>query len=330
MDNPVLIFWALFMVAGFLGSALFSGMETGAYRLNRVRLYVRSSQGNSAARSLERVIDKPASLIATLLIGNNLCNYAGTAGLGVILATMDMSVWQAVLINTVLVTLVLFVFGETLPKDLFAAHADRLMYPLAKLMVVVRAVFTWTGILPIVVAISTLAIKLIGSDGDGALTPRKRVAQMVREGAGVGLISTEQTAMAQRALAMSNRRVLGECTPWFKVLTVSEKTTRQELRQIARRTPRSRLPVVDSRGKVIGVTDMIDALLVSEDILTPITHAMKPAVYLPSDTTVRAALARMQRKHIGMAIVTRPDGKPAGVVTMKDLVEPLTGEIEHW
>ncbi len=330
MPESDVIFWTVVMLLGFLGSALFSGMETGAYRLNRVRLYVYSSQGRSSAKSLERIVAKPASLIGTLLIGNNLCNYAGTAGLGVILALMELPVWQAVLINTVLVTLVLFIFGETLPKDLFAAHCDQLMYPLAKLLVFLRTFFTWTGLLPIVVAISALAIRIVGKAEGGALTPRKRVEQMVREGAGVGLISSEQTELAQRALALSKRRVLAECTPWSRIVTIRDDVDRQALCAMVEKTPRSRMPVVDRRAKILGVVDMIDALLIDEADPTPVRSAMQPAVYLAANTSVRAALAQMQREHIGLAIVRRPDGKAAGVVTMKDLVEPLTGEIMNW
>ena len=323
-------FWLVVMVLGFLGSALFSGMETGAYRLNRVRLYVQSAQGRSSAKSLERIVAKPSSLIGTLLIGNNLCNYAGTAGLGVILASMALPVWQAVLINTFLVTLILFIFGETLPKDLFAAHCDRLMYPLAKVLVFLQVLFTWTGVLPVVVAISELAIRLVGKAEGGALTPRKRVEQMVREGAGVGLISSEQTELAQRALSLSKLRVTDECTPWSRVVKVFETTGRAALGRLVEETPRSRLPVVNAQGRIVGVVDMIDALLVDESDKTPVRTAMKDAVYLPSTTTVRDALAQMQDEHIGLAIVRRPDGKPAGVVTMKDLVEPITGEIANW
>lgn len=330
MPDADVIFWAIVMLLGFLGSALCSGMETGAYRLNRVRLYVQASQGRSSAKSLERIVAKPAALIGTLLIGNNLCNYAGTAGLGVILASMAMPVWQAVLINTVLVTFVLFVFGETLPKDLFAAHADRLMYPLAKLLVFLKALFTWTGVLPIVVLISEVAIRIVGRAEGGALTPRKRVEQMVREGAGVGLISSEQTELAQRALALSKRRVLAECTPWQQVVKVFETTERTALCRLAEESPRSRMPVINSRGKIVGVVDIIDALLMDDSEKAPVQAAMMPAVYLPASTTVREALSQMQREHIGLAIVRRPDGKPAGVVTMKDLVEPLTGEITNW
>ena len=88
--------------------------------------------------------------------------------------------------------------------------------------------------------------------------------------------------------------------------------------------------MVDGRGRIVGVVDMIDALLVDEGEAFPVKQAMKEPVYLPAGTTVREALSLMQREHIGLAIVRRPDGKPAGIVTVKDLVEPLTGEIVNW
>lgn len=330
MSDAMLVFWIVLMLLGFLGSALFSGMETGAYRLNRVRLYVRAAQGGSAARSLDRVVSKPASLIGTLLIGNNLCNYLGTAGLGVLLATMQLSVIEAVLINTVLVTLILFIFGETLPKDLFAAHADELMYPLAKLLRGLQLAFTWTGVLPVIVLLSNIAVRLTGKSDNGPLTPRKRVAQMVREGAGVGLISSEQTEMAQRALALSNQKVIMRCTPWSKVVTIREGASRETLFAVARRTPRSRLPVINAAGEVVGVLDLIDALIIDAQTSSIAPSAVQPVTVLSGETSVRQALTRMQRAHLGLVIVTRSDGKPAGVVTVKDLVETLTGEIKNW
>lgn len=330
MPDPMIILWGALMLLGFTGSALFSGMETGCYRINRVRLFVRASQGDRRARILDKLINRPAALLGTLLIGNNLANYLGTAGLGVILATMDLPVWEAVIINTVLVTLVLFIFGETLPKDLFAAHADRLMYPFARPLSALRWIFTLTLILPFVVLLSQVAVNLVGGGSGKALTPRKRVAEMVNWGAGLGLLSDEQTEIAQRALAMSIRKIGGEATPWNKVVTVRDTITAKELRKLAGQTPRASFPVLNANGRVVGVMDMIDALLLPEGTDQPAVAAAKPAVNLDQHMPVREALARLQREHVGMAIVTGTGPRPVGIVTVKDLVEPLTGEIEHW
>ncbi len=87
-----------------------------------------------SALILRRMLDNPTTLLTTLLIGNNIANYLGTASLAVILAGYGIGDWRAMLINTVVVTPTLFVFGETLPKDLFSAHADWLMYRLARVL----------------------------------------------------------------------------------------------------------------------------------------------------------------------------------------------------
>lgn len=330
MTNFELTAWCLLMLLGFAGSALFSGIETGCYRINRVRLYVRASQGNTAARILDKLINKPASLLGTLLIGNNVANYLGTAALGVMLGALALPVWQAVLINTVLVTGVLFVFGETLPKDLFAAHADRLMYPFARPLSALRWVFTVTLVLPLVVLLSRIAVRLVGGGKAKALTPRKRVGEMVNWGAGLGLLSDEQTAIAQRALAMSTRTLGSEATPWSAAQTVRDNATDQQLRQLAGRSKRSRFPVLDAQGKLVGVVEMLDALLLPPGTNKPALAAAIAPLVLPSTTPVREALAHLQREHLGLAIVTGPGGRPMGIVTVKDLVEPLTGEIAHW
>ena len=84
MSGLEILFWSVMMALGLAGSAIYSGLETGAYSLNRVRLQVLSHKNNKAARLLERLVTRPVLLLSTLLIGNNLTNYMGTAGLTVL------------------------------------------------------------------------------------------------------------------------------------------------------------------------------------------------------------------------------------------------------
>ena len=330
MSDLQLLGWGCVMLAGFAGSAVFSGMETGAYRLNRVRLYVRAQQGDRQARLLDQLIHKPAAMLGTLLIGNNLANYLGTAGLGVILGSMDMNVWQAVVINTLAVSLVLLIFGETLPKDLFAVHADRLMYPLARPLNGLRLLFTFTLVLPIIELMSRLAVRLTGGGSPELITPRLRVAEMVRHGEGYGVLSDEQAAIAQRALALFSRRAGSEATPWQRVETIRASASVAELKQQAATSRHTRFPVVNPQGKVVGTIDLIELLASDADPSQSIQSMMVPATTIPASRSVREALDRMQREHIGLLITVDAHDTPVGVVTVKDLVEPLTGEIRHW
>ncbi|MEM9414729.1 MAG: CNNM domain-containing protein [Planctomycetota bacterium] len=330
MTDTQLLMWCGLMLLGFAGSALFSGMETGCYRLNRVRLFVRSARREHAATILDRLIHNPAALLGTLLIGNNMANYLGTAALGIVLGSLALSEWQVIVVNTLLVSTLLLIFGETLPKDFFASNADRCMYPLARLLQAVQWFFTVTLILPLVVMFSKLAVRLLGGGQSRMLSPRRRVVEMVRHGAGHGLLSDEQSAMAQRAFALSNREVGGEATPWVEVQTIRADQTVDALVVLARRSKHSRFPVLDPHGQIAGTIDVIDTLADGEPGSRKVGTLMRPVISVPATRTIRYTLTELQREHIGLAIVTGPTGRPVGVVTVKDLVEPLTGEISDW
>ncbi|XAM00133.1 CNNM domain-containing protein [Phycisphaeraceae bacterium D3-23] len=330
MTNTQLWVWVGLMVVGFAGSALFSGMETGCYRLNRVRLFVRSARKERAAIVLDKLISRPAALLGTLLVGNNMANYLGTAALGIILGSLALAEWQVILVNTLLVTILLLIFGETLPKNLFASHADRFMYPLARPLRILHWLYTVTLVLPVVVLVSKLAVRLVGGGQARIISPRLRVVEMVRHGAGHGLLSDEQSAMAQRAFALSNHEVGGEATPWSKVQTVRADQDVDGLIALARRSKHSRFPVLDTQGRIAGTIDVIDTLADGEPGGRKVGELMRPAVSVPATRTIRYTLTQLQREHIGLAVITGPTGRPVGVVTVKDLVEPLTGEIADW
>ena len=330
MTTGETLFWVGVMLAGFAGSALYSGMETGAYTLNRVRLQVLADRGQRAAVALRRLVDKPATLLATLLIGNNVANYLGTAGLAVILESMALSDWQSILLNTLIVTPLLFVFGETLPKDTMAAHSDRLMPPLTPILTGSRWLFTFTGVVPLVRLFSAGVLKLLGQPGgDRAFPPRKRVEMLVREGVGHGILSDEQSAIVDRVLRLGGRTVRQEMVAWTEVLSVTVSDPPSCLWELADRSSRSRYPVTDERGQVVGVVDVFDALLHEPGTCPPIRELMNEPHTLSPDTPLRRALQRLQTEGIPIAVVTDAD-RPVGVVTVKDLVEPITGDLSSW
>ncbi len=324
------LFWAAVMFAGFLGSATYSGMETGTYTINRVRLHVLADRGQRTAVALRKLVDKPATLLATLLIGNNVANYLGTAGLAVILESMALSDWQTIVLNTLIVTPLLFVFGETLPKDTMAAHSDRLMPPLTPILTGSRWLFTLIGIVPIVRLFSAGVLKLLGQPGgDRAFPPRRRVEMLVREGVGHGILSDEQSAIVERVLRLGGRTVKQEMVAWADVLSVKVNDPPSRLWELADRSSRSRYPVTDKHGQVVGLIDVFDALLHAPTDCPPIRKLMTRPHTIAANMPLRLALQHFQTHGLAIAVVTEND-RPVGVVTVKDLVEPITGNLSSW
>ncbi len=323
------MWWAL-LIVGFAGSAMFSGLETGAYSINRVRLHIFDQQNVRNARALVRMLHRPTALLTTLLIGNNIVNYMGTASLAVLLEAWGLSEWETIILNTLIITPMLFIFGETLPKDLFSAYSDRLMYPLTPVLVWAQRLFTVTGLLPLINAVTSGVFRLIGEpSGSVMFHPRRQVEVLVKEGVGHGLLSDEQSAIVERVMALTDRRVGQEMVAWDEVITLRLSDDADAVRQLAERTSRSRFPVVDDAGRVTGMVDVMDALLSGPDSCPPVRELQQPVLTMDANEPLRDALAKLQKREHAFAVVMR-QGRPVGIVTIKDLVEPITGELTSW
>ncbi len=324
------LFWLVVMLLGLTLSSLYSGLETGMYSLNRVRLHILEHQGHAAAAALHRLAGKPTVLLSTLLIGNNIANYLGTAGLAVLLEGAGLTDTEIVIANVLIVTPLLFVFGETLPKDLFARYSDRLVYRFAGVLSVSRFLFTCTGLLPVVALFSEMVSRLLHSRQQIQIFhPKRQVGVLVKEGVGLGLLSDDQSAMVERVLALHEHTVADEMIPWERVVKVKLDDAPARLWELADRSSNSRFPVLDAQGQVRGIVSVNDALLHPRSACPPIAQLLKPTETLPHDQPLLPALRRLQHSHVGLAVVLKHQ-RPVGIVTVKDLVEAITGELASW
>lgn len=326
MTNAI-IAYTLLGITGLLLSALFSGMETGVYSLNRVRLLVRASRGDKQAIRLQGEFADSNRLLSTLLVGNNIANYMGTFGVVGILTEIGYGPTQVVVINTAILIPLLFVFGETLPKDLFRTHCDRWSYTLSAWLVATRRILNWIGLVPIVKGFSVIVTKLFGGNAQLPLTERQRISNLMKEGLGSGVLSESQTALADRALSLGNRTVADEMIPWEEVASISVDANEAE-RKSQQETKYTRLPVKDSSGLVVGTLSILDMLLAEEKVPGEL---MTDVMLLGPTTTVRIALRTMRSQHQNLAVVVDPSSeRPIGLVTLKNLVEPFTGKLAAW
>ena len=331
MSTTQLIIWYGLIAVGLIGSALFSGLETGVYSLNRVRLHLLAHQGEHGARAMARMLAKPGAMLAALLVSNNICNNLAASAMAVVFEAYEFSQWQIIGLSLLIVTPMLFVFAETLPKDLFAAHADKMVYPFARPMAGIQRLLTWVGVLPLLSAISNGVMWLLGERGQVMpFHPRLLVTALVKEGVGHGLLSDEQSAIVDRVLALAHRTVADDMVPWDEVETVSLNATPFELRELANSTSRSRFPVVDDAGKLVGVISLYDVLRYKVEACPPVADLLHQPQRLPAATPHRVALNTLRRAKVAIAIVTDDREQPLGVITMKDLVQPITGELSSW
>ncbi len=125
MTTIEILGFGVLALVGLLLSALFSGLETGLYTLNPVRLTVRAAHGDPSAVRLRQELARQNRMLSTLLIGTNAASYLCSYALAVLLHGAGLKDWALIGWEAVILTPLLFVFAETLPKDLFRTHTDR-------------------------------------------------------------------------------------------------------------------------------------------------------------------------------------------------------------
>jgi len=324
--GEVFVLAALAVLGVFL-SAVFSGMETGLYTLNRVRLTVRAARRQRRAVRLRRELGHQNRMLSTLLIGTNAASYLVSYTIARLLHALAIDDWMIIGIEVLAVTPLLFVFAETLPKDLFRTHADNWMYPLSGVLVASKWAFRLIGLLPIVQLVGLLVERMLGSSSHDAVSARQRISQLIKEGVSTGVLTEFQTTLADRALAMRNRTIETEMIPWNRVATLHRDAERPQRETLIRRRNFTRMPVVDDTGAPVGILSSLDALLEPD---RPTAELMIELLTFAGDTPVRDALRSMREARRKMAVVIAPDGRPRGLVTLKDLVEPVTGELGAW
>lgn len=326
--------WWLLAIASVLGSALCSGVEMGCYSLNRIRLDLRvlRSPPDRAARLLQREIDNPARLISTILVGNNVFHYFGALATTALLDRSGASHAAVVVVNVLVLTPILLIFGESVPKELFRLDADRLTYSFARPLAFLRAIFTLMGVLPLIMFIARGVERLSGlAAGEESAVEhmgdaRKRIATLLKESASSGTLSESQTTLVDRALAMRETKVRDEMIPWSNVRKVRLSWGRDRIVRYLAGQSSSRVPVLDDSGRVLGVLRQIDALTRPEQ---SIESLLVPPARLAPDTPLLQAISVLAQSVSRLGIV-ESGGNPVGLATNKDLVEPLTGELPDW
>lgn len=328
----MIVLLVLGMVVAVAAGGLFSGLETGLYCLNHVRLRVAAEQGDPRARRLERLMRRPEDLVITALLGTNVVDYLTTACAVAIFLHLAVAPELADLYATALATPLVFVFSGLVPKDWFRREADRLMIELSGVALVCLRVAQATGLVWLLRALPRGIARLAArgaSTSDGELLPRTRALHLLREGAARGGLTVVQRDLMERVLRLSDVRCSDVMIPRQRIASVPLDIGRDDFLRIARMAHFSRLPIHHGDPRhVVGVVNVYD-VLTDPDRRTVATHA-RPPLSLPAQTPVSTALLRLQRARQAMAVVVDGAGHCVGILTVKDLAEEIVGELDVW
>lgn len=333
--NFFLIF-AIILSVFFAG--LFAGAETGMYQMNLLRLRLGVEKKKFSFIILGKIMHDGPGLLITTLLGTNLSHYIATSIITYLLLSSFHTAHTAELFATIVAAPILFVFSELIPKNLFFYRADSLMPYTSFILYLFKKVFTVLGIVPALKLIS----RFIRSFG-GAVTPAQSrisairspyIAAIIRDTKREGLLSPVQTGIINRMAHMGHLTISSVMTTFNRVEAVDVNSDKSFLINKLRSCRFTHLLVYSSsRENIIGYVNIYESLL-SEKSFSDLKAFVRPIDTLAADTIVTDAINIMRNKNQKIVLVTKQKdsktARPLGIVTMKDLVEEILGELTEW
>lgn len=321
--SPLLVWCAL--AACLASSAAYSGSETGMYGMSRVRVDLEARRGRRAARATRWLLRNEGALLVTILIGNNLAIELATHFTQELLPAAHHGTSVGALYVTIFLSPVLFLFGEVLPKELFRRRPHARMRPVVPFIVLSRILY-WP--LELVVSTLTWAVgRAFGLPGTTRSLSRGRelVRVFLAEGRRTGALSHRAEVLAQNALNLKSTPIERAMVPWGSVSFLERSTDQEIAFETVRSSRFSRLPVVDEDGAVLGYVHQLDVLAAGPE--APVLKDLHALPTFAPDMPVDRALLALRGTGRRAAIVGSSEAAPIGILTLKDLVEEISGEL---
>jgi len=309
----------LLLAIGLALSAVFSGTETGFYRVTRVRLAVEALAGDWISRALLGLSHQPTLFVATTLVGNNLANYL--TSLAVVMASRQVvpdGGTAVAILGPIVIAPVIFVLGELLPKNLFFAAPNRLLKRCAPFLLLCTCLFA--PITLVLWGFSRLLQLLSGTSPQELRLKlaRRELAELLTEGHEAGILKPAQQSLVQSMLAVAGLPVKSFASPAGRVVLATTTMSKSEVLRIAQRYKRTLLPVEDTRGRrreLVGYLRTLDLYLDT----SPQLPVPKPMLSLREDQSCLSALRQLSKTEDALGHVINRDGKTVGFVTGREL-----------
>ena len=317
---------ALVILVGF--SAFFSASETAFSSLNQIRLKSRAEDGDSSAARVLAMAEQYDKLLSTILIGNNIVNIAA-ASIGTILFTQMLGAERGATVSTIVLTIIVLIFGEVTPKSLAKEMPEKVATAVSPFLVLLMALMTpltW---------LFTQWKKLLGHfvhSGEADTITEGELMTMVSEAENDGELTDRESELIRSAIEFDDVEVEEILTPRVDVVAVEDDIPLEELAQTFAESGYSRLPVYHGTiDNIIGVVHEKDFYMARLKKETKLEDLVKPTLYTTGSTQISQLLRTLREQHHHMAVVVDEYGGTEGIITLEDILEELVGEIwdEH-
>ncbi len=310
------------------GSAFFSASEMAYSSCNLLRLENLRDEGSKRAAAAVKIVSRFDDALSTILIGNNLVNIGASSlasVLVILLSGGDALLW----LGTLLLTVLIVIFGESIPKICAKKAANRcalrFAYPIRFLMILL-APFVWVVVRLVWLLTFWLRPERREESEEEAVEELHSIIETAED---EEVIDEDRSELLRSALDFSEISALEVMTARVDVTAIDIEDNWDEIIRTVQAASFSRLPVYEgSIDNVIGVLYLNRFLkAVADGGGTDIRSLLMPVCYVYKTTKLPAVLSRLRRARQHLAVVTDEYGGTLGVVTMEDVLEQIVGEI---
>lgn len=308
------------------GSAFFSASETAFSTVNIIRLRNFAEEKKRGAKKAVYIAEKFDLTLTTLLVGNNLVNICATTIAAYIFSQTVLNPTLANILNTVIMTILILIFGEIIPKSYSKENAEKFALRYSSILFIIMKILqpvTW-----IFIKLKKVFIK--NSEFVPYVTENE-LESIIDVMETEGVIEKDDAELLQSAIGLGERTVYEIMTPRVDIVAVEVNDDIETIKNTYFENKYSRIPVYEvDKDNIIGVLnerDFLTAYITQDHKNINIRDLMSKPYFVSETTKVDDLIREMQNQKLHFAIVSDEYGGTSGIVTMEDALEELVGEI---
>lgn len=324
----------IILLISLLMVSFFSSSEASLISVSKIRIRSLAEQGNRAAEAARNLWENHDKLFATILLTENaFIIFASSVG-----TTLALLIFgeQGFLVASIVMTVLIVLFGEITPKTFAARNAERMSLLVARPISVIVKVLT-----PVIYVFTLIANALISlvSRGQGGQSPfitADEILLLASIGEEQGTVLEMEREMVHKVFEFGQRQVREVMIPRPDIVSVEVGTTLNGLLETFTASSHSRFPVYrDELDNVIGFVSIKDVLLALGEgprlRQSSLGALVRPTIFVPETKQVSELFHQMRTQHVQIAIVIDEYGGTAGMVTLEELVEEIVGRLtDEW
>ncbi|WP_346939098.1 hemolysin family protein [uncultured Clostridium sp.] len=307
-------------------SSFFSASETALMSISKIRVRHMAEESIKGANRVKELVDNPSSLLASILVGNNVVNIASSSLATVLAISLIGS--RGVAISTILMTIIVLIFGEITPKTLASQNSEQVSLRVANPIFIVSKILK--PVVIITTTISNFFIKLLGgkSDSNKPFITEDELKTIVDVSEEEGILNLEEKDMIHNVFQFGDLYAKDVMVQRVDIIALDIEESLDKIISVIKEEGFSRIPIYsDTIDNIVGILNVKDIIFMEDTKNFTLKSYMREITYTYEFRKVTELFKDMNKNRQHMIVVLDEYGGTVGIVTIEDLIEEIVGDI---